>query len=435
MARIILHVHRPRPTRDDGARWEESKHPRADDGKFGSGAGTAVAPGVKVHVHDPKAETAKASTSPTVVKRAADFSETGEYDVTVGGQTGKMYRNTSSGGQAIAGGWYRADKDNRDGSPISLGYNREDATARMEAILRAEAATKAKPAGAEFNAHDYAKSQDDPDATAGKIMAKLTPEQRAEVEEVHRKIATAGQTIDRHRDAVGNYAQDRKAIHNAILFEGREGLDPENPGKTKWYPGILNPDQIGAATPPPGEKPTFTILGGRGGSGKSAFKGDVYHEDNAIVLDADVIKHMIEEFQGWNANEVHEESSDILETAISTARELGLNVVLDATMKSSGGAMEKVQGFKDAGYRVEAHYMHLPRHIAAERAVGRYFSPGNKVEGARGRYVPAHVVLGNRLNEANFDQVRQHADKWSFSDNNVPRGQKPRLIARGGYDD
>jgi predicted ABC-type ATPase len=326
---VLLHVHRPRRTRDDAARWEEGKHPRADNGQFGSGGGSS---------------------------------------------------------------------DN-------------------------------------FNAADYAKSQDDPDATAETIMAKLSPEQRAEVEEIHRKIGEAGQTIEKHRDHVGNYSKERTAIHDMILFEGRKGRDADNPGQTKWYPGILSPDKIRAATPPPGEKPTFTILGGRGGSGKSQFNGSVYDESKAIVLDADVIKHMIEEFQGWNANKVHEESSDILETALKTARELGLNVVLDATMKSSGGSMEKVEGFKNAGYQVEAHYMHLPRHIAAERAVGRYFSPSKRDPSARGRYVPAHVVLGNRLNEANFDQVRQHADKWSFSDNNVPKGEKARVVARGGYDD
>jgi len=48
-----------------------------------------------------------------------------------------------------------------------------------------------------------------------------------------------------------------------------------------------------------------------------------------------------------------------------------------------------------------------------------------------GRFVPPEVVLSNKHNEANFDQLRQHADRWSFRDNNVPRGQEPALISQG----
>jgi predicted ABC-type ATPase len=289
--------------------------------------------------------------------------------------------------------------------------------------------------GKGFDAYAYARAHDDPTASADKIMASLSPEQRAEIAELHKQIEKRGQTIDKHRDENKAYPPSRRQMHEDILFRGRMGRDPDNPGERKFYPGILSAENLERAKPAAGEKPTFTILGGRGGSGKSQFKGEVYDEDKAIVLDADVIKHMIEEFEGWNANEVHEESSDVLEEAMRAARARGLNVVFDATMKSSPAALEKVAEFKKAGYRMEAHYMHLPRQVAAKRAVERYFSPSKKDPKARGRYVPAHVVLGNQLNEKTFNEVRQHADRWSFRDNNVERGQKARLVARGGYDE
>jgi hypothetical protein len=87
-----------------------------------------------------------------------------------------------------------------------------------------------------------------------------------------------------------------------------------------------------------------------------------------------------------------------------------------------------VKAFKDLGYKVEAHYMHLPRQEAAKRAVSRFL-------GKTQRYVPVNVVLSNTTNEASFDQVRQLADKWSFRDNNVPQGSEPVLISEGGVAD
>lgn len=108
-----------------------------------------------------------------------------------------------------------------------------------------------------------------------------------------------------------------------------------------------------------------------------------------------------------------------------SARSMGLNVVLDATMKTGANAMAKIDSFKADGYRVEAHYMHLPRQEAAKRAVGRFIGGGES-----GRYVPVNAVLANTKNEANFDEARRVSDKWSFYDNNVPQGTPPKLISR-----
>jgi predicted kinase len=164
------------------------------------------------------------------------------------------------------------------------------------------------------------------------------------------------------------------------------------------------------------------MLGGRGGSGKSWVKGQVYDPEKAIVLDADEIKGMLPEYEGFNAAQVHEESSDILESIMTGAMSLGLNVVLDATMKTEKSALRKVERFKGSGYRIEAHYMHLPRQDAAKRAVARFM-------GKTKRYVPVNVVLGNVGNEATFEAVKKHADAWSFRDNNVAKGEEPKLIS------
>lgn len=205
-----------------------------------------------------------------------------------------------------------------------------------------------------------------------------------------------------HSNSKGTYKREREEKHEKIL----EGIFKDS----------------GRAKPKNGEKPTVIFLGGRGGSGKSKFNGLVYDEKNYIVLDADEIKKQIEEYRGYNAFEVHEESSDILNRAIKIARRKGLNIVLDATMKTLSSTEEKIKPFADDDYNIEMYYMHLPREKAAERAIGRFM-------GNNGRYVPLEVLLSMKDNEENFDKLKKYASKWAFYNNDVAKkSDEPILI-------
>lgn len=270
-----------------------------------------------------------------------------------------------------------------------------------------------------FNAAEFAGKHDDKNATADSIIDQFGPEAKAKIEKAKARVGNVTQTIDEHsKDGVWN--PDRAAMHRKLMFDGVEI-------KGKKVPGLLSPDRIKAATPPEGQAPTFVALGGLGGSGKSSLDGRVYQEANAIVLDADHIKGMIPEYEGWNAHQVHEESSHVLESVLEMAKILGVNVVLDATMKTGKSLEEKVDAFKNAGFRTEAHYMHLPRQEAAKRAIGRFLNGGES-----GRYVPPEVVLGNTKNEENFDNIKGKVDAWSFHDNNRPKEEGPKLISQKG---
>lgn len=207
----------------------------------------------------------------------------------------------------------------------------------------------------------------------------------------------------------GVYTEERQQKHLdtiAKIFENKENARPKN-----------------------GEKPTVIFLGGRGGSGKSKFNGLVYDESKYIVLDADKIKDEIEEYKNFNAAEVHEESSDILNAAIGKAIDEGLNVVLDATMKSLKSTEDKIKLFADSdkGYNIEMYYMHLPREKAAERAIGRF---AGKDKQFKGRYVPLDIILNDmKHNEENFDILKKYATRWAFYNNDVPSEKdKPILI-------
>lgn len=271
-----------------------------------------------------------------------------------------------------------------------------------------------------FKAADYAKSHDQADVSVDSILDGFPSDTREKIAKAQERLKGIEDTLHEFKKD-GAWSEERQELHRKIIYDGITMADG------KKIPGLLSPERVAAARPVKGEKPTFILLGGRGGSGKSSFEGEVYEPERCIVLDADHIKSMMPEYEGWNAHQVHEESGEIFDTAVSFARIMGLNVVLDKTMKTAQSAIDDVEKFKKAGYRTEAHYMHLPRQESAKRAVKRFLDGGEK-----GRYVPPNVVLGMTTNEASFDAVKGSVDSWSFRDNNVPKGSKPILISQKG---
>ena len=226
------------------------------------------------------------------------------------------------------------------------------------------------------------------------------------------------ETITKYRksgegaDAV--YTPEREALHQKIIKK------------------LLSPENIKNAMPKDGEQPTFQILGGRGGSGKSTFnkkKSDagVYHSDNVIVVDPDALKEELanesgDKWEGWKAKAYHEESSDVSKMLMKAAMALGCNVVMDITMSSADKQIDELKQAKKMGYKTGAYYMHVPKQESLNRAIKRYIQnqEDDKIEDFSGRFVPPDVLLKMTNNEANFDLVKDYADDWSFYDNFIP---------------
>jgi predicted ABC-type ATPase len=263
---------------------------------------------------------------------------------------------------------------------------------------------------------DFAKERDDPSFTAETLFSKLKPEDAEEIKQ-KTKEAMGLKPSDQEYIKDGYYTPERKLLHQKIIRS------------------ILTPEKIAAATPKPGENPTFIVLGGRGGSGKSSFTKNEhtgapatvneFDSSKFLTLDADAVKEMLQPpYEGWNANQVHEESSYLFDEIMTMSRRMGLNIISDATLKSDklGSQLEEMAA---RGYDIEGHYMYLPRQKAAERACGRYLKDGPQ---DRGRLVPPEVILQNTNNEANFDKLKKYFKRWSAYNNDVERGQPPQLI-------
>lgn len=246
-------------------------------------------------------------------------------------------------------------------------------------------------------------------------------------------IKSAIAKADAHNEKIKNTKGDTQNKYSVYDKKKKERI--YNDERAKKHQEIL--EDIFAnkekARPKNGEKPKAIFLGGRGGSGKSKFgmpdekspsNLGIYDESNFIVLDADKIKKYFDEYEGYNAFEVHEESSDVLTKALEKAQEEKLNVVLDATMKTAKSTEKKIKPFIEADYDIEMYYMHLPREKAAERAVHRFMT------GKEHRYVPLNVILEEmKENEEAFDELKKYATKWAFYNNDVPtKDDSPILI-------
>lgn len=208
----------------------------------------------------------------------------------------------------------------------------------------------------------------------------------------------------------GNYSPKRLEIHQKIIDK------------------ILSPEKIKNARPKNGEKPKYIVFGGRGGSGKSWFTDKkrakaegrevMFDSDKYIILDADAIKEMLPEYKGWNAGEVHEESSDLMKRIKKIAMQKGLNIIIDGTMGYNKENPNKVKNdilnAKNNGYSTEAHYMFTPIQKSCINAIERFKT---KKGDWSGRLVPMITLVNMQDNEKSFDSVKDIVDDWSFRDN------------------
>jgi len=252
---------------------------------------------------------------------------------------------------------------------------------------------------------------------------QLSAKDREMVDKVQAEVdATPGTDTLFKKD--GKWSEERQQKHEEILAS------------------IFTPAAIERAMPQPGQQPTFVMLGGRGGAGKGFFtskdRGGPLAGFGAITIDSDAIKAKLPGFKPRLAAAFHEEASDIVEAAVAYARDrLRCNLILDATMKTyskdrakGGGALERVEDFKDAKYRVEGHYMFSPPEVAAQNAIKRFRTDQGTYEG---RYVPPSYVLSSTENEDTFDKLREHFDDWSLYDNSDAANKTPpRKIAAHG---
>lgn len=174
---------------------------------------------------------------------------------------------------------------------------------------------------------------------------------------------------------------------------------------------------------------TTYIIGGNIGAGKSTVleehlvpEGIVPSREEAATIDPDFIKLGLPGYDdGAGARRVHGESQRSTDLTIRDAADDGMDMVITG----SGASRQRnhIREAKERGEKVVGHYVHVPAPEAAKRIRSRASDMGRQIDdntSHMARSIPRSVA--DAINSGDMDE-------FYLWDNDVPPGQKPKLIA------
>lgn len=250
---------------------------------------------------------------------------------------------------------------------------------------------------------------------ATKVFKKI-PEQVESLEEIPFWAADNPDTYRRFKTRSTNpdykgYKQRvayKRAHNRTDLIEGREnlreGIYNQYKDNFKFVPG----------------RPTVNFVFGNGGTGKSTFlrKNNL----NGMLVDADEFKNLIPEYQKDRemVSAVHEESSNLKKRLV--------NEIIEKAKKGESGiynypkvepSEKELKALKDAGFQINAYYLHAPKE---KSQFGNYMRYENG-----GRAVPSDIYQDeNDLRKA-VERLMQYYDTYQaidYTDWNDPKPLK-----------
>jgi len=185
------------------------------------------------------------------------------------------------------------------------------------------------------------------------------------------------------------------------LSTGPDGKDHISPERQALYNKIINDTFKDIEKPAPGEQRSIVFMGGGGGSGKSYLLDSRYIDTppkaakKAVHINPDDIKDQLPEYkemlagppevQKEAAGFVHQESSILANRLVKMAVARGYNVVLDGTASDEKKTTAQAKLAREAGYKVEAHYVQCPLETAMAANIKRFHETG--------RYVPEDILV------------------------------------------
>ena len=168
------------------------------------------------------------------------------------------------------------------------------------------------------------------------------------------------------------------------------------------------------------------IVIGLPAAGKSAAVADpLSQRHHAIVVDSDEAKTRLPEYDnGYGAGAVHEESKAINAEILDRATERGDNIVLPIVGGSYTSVMKYISLARENGYTVRLYLNELSSNKTIGRALQRFLGTG--------RFIRPEILYsyGNRPTEV-FNQIISQeglVDGYEHYSNDVPKGERPRLI-------
>ena len=241
------------------------------------------------------------------------------------------------------------------------------------------------------------------------------------------------------KDAI---TKGKDSMWEHLVPDGKGGwkISPE---RQKLYDKIVKEHLKGVT---PTGNPTFTLMGGGGGSGKGTILknqialdqstefGVRIPESNFVRVDPDEIKAMLPEFdellfagrKDESASYTHEESSAIAKIVQRQAFSRGLDVLLDGTGNSKAIKLQsKIDEARNAGYIVNGVYVSTTIESAWQRNMGRAVKPNSK----RGIVPPYNFLEAHKSVSDIMPHMAPEFDSWVLFDTNGPEDSLPPIIA------
>ncbi len=184
------------------------------------------------------------------------------------------------------------------------------------------------------------------------------------------------ETITKYTDRSGEWDAERvQTVHEPIIKK------------------MLN-DKAKAAE---GTKPKLVMLIGSPGSGKTTVGMPIVKKmmPESTVVDPDAVKEMLPEYRGWNAMQLHKESTHIAKQVQRAAVAEGHNILYDGTGRFTEGMMKIADDYADKGYDVHVVHVSAPLKVTVQRVAKRFLqNPFQKVDkdAPPSRYVDLNFV-------------------------------------------
>ena len=227
------------------------------------------------------------------------------------------------------------------------------------------------------------------------------------ISELTKYINTLPQTKDKHFNKKTNrYSPSRRELHKKIINSFTDELI------------CIQQDE-----------PIAILMGGSPASGKSSFLrkyAPYLLKEELLRIDADEVRSMLPEYEGWNASQTHLETKDIVNTLLSD-RTIGIpcefDLIYDGTMNNTKSYKPLIQLLKELGYRIFVVYIdNVPYEVIKKRALERYKKSG--------RFVPMEVIDDFfEKGKTALNKIKSQVDGYMIVDGS---NRDYRIIEQGG---
>jgi hypothetical protein len=236
------------------------------------------------------------------------------------------------------------------------------------------------------------------------LMAEIPAGERKQIDDAVRAWRSGKDTFSKNTDQNGVFTKERfDKVHKPIMKKYIKHMDVAKEGESKIV--------FMAGLPASGK--TFATKG----IFKKASDDGLLLEDadghKYVVLNADDLKNELPEYEGTNAAEVHEESSQLNKQLVELAKEMDVSIVIDGVLSNEKKATKQLNAFKKAKYKSSLIYVDVPGEQSITQAHERYKRSNRFVD-------PTIIMDATEGVNRTISSLNSQVDSFKQIDNTMP---------------